>query len=75
MYFVGKMTAQASLSLHGAGFAEAACVELVIILDRRLPCLVPVGSSRESELQVLWSPCMRSLREVLRKPLKFCRCG
>lgn len=65
MCFVEIMTARASLSLHAAGFAEAACVELVMILGRRLPCLVPAGSSWESELQVLWSPCTKSLREVL----------
>lgn len=46
-------TARASFSLHAAGFAEAACMESVMILGRRLPCLVPMGSSRELALRVL----------------------
>lgn len=46
-------TARASFSLHAASFAEAACVELVMILGRRLPCPVPMGSSRELGLWVL----------------------
>lgn len=45
--------ARAFFSLHAAGFAEAACVELVMILGRRLPCFVPMGSSRELGLRVL----------------------
>lgn len=46
-------TARASFSLHAAGFAEAACVESVMILGRRLLCLVPMESSRELVLRVL----------------------
>lgn len=41
-------TARASFSLCAIGFAKVACVELVMILGRRLPCLLPVGSSRDN---------------------------